>query len=130
MRTPLRTAAAMAAGVLVAAVLAYLGLAVFVLATIGLPLGASPAPLRAPQYAMLLALAASAAAVGGRTARRVAREHGNLPVWGVAAILATAMLWGFSGPSSWPAWSGAAAAAAMALGASCGASRRLRRPRP
>jgi hypothetical protein len=77
MSTHLRTAAAIAAGVFVAILLGYLGLVVFVLATIGIRLGADPKPVRATQYGILLALAGGAAAFGGRTATRVAGVVGR-----------------------------------------------------
>lgn len=122
MSTHLRTAAAIAAGVLVAVLLGYLGLVVFVLATIGIPLGAGPKPLTATQYGILLVLAGGAAALGGRTATRVARGQSPASVWGVSAILAIAMLWGFSGRGSWPKWWGGAVATAMAVGGYIGGS--------
>ena len=57
MSTHPRTAAAIAVGVVVAVLLGYFGLVVFVLATIGIPLGADPKPLTATQYGILLILA-------------------------------------------------------------------------
>ena len=129
MSTHLRTAAAIAVGVFVAVLLAYLGTVVFVLATIGIPLGADPEPLTATQYGILLLLAGGAAALGGRTATRVAREQSRVPVWGVCAILAIAMLWGFSGRNSWPEWWGGAVATAMVAGAYIGGSLSQRRRR-
>lgn len=123
----LRTAAAIAVGVFVAVLLGYLGLVVFVLATIGIPLGADPKPLTATQYGILLVLAGGAAAFGGRTATRVAREQSRVSVWGVCAILAIVMVWGFSGRSSWPEWWGGAVATAMVVGGYIGGS--LSQPR-
>ena len=120
MTTHQRTAAAIAAGVLVAVLLGYLGLVVFVLATIGIPLGAQPEPLTAIEYGILLGLTGGAAAVGGRAAARIARERRRVSVWGVCAILAIVMLWGFSGRNSWPQWWGLAAAAVMVAGAYIG----------
>ena len=122
MNTHLRTAAAIAIGVLVAVLLAYLGLIVFILATIGIPLGADPEPLTATQYGILLLLAGGAAAFGGRTATRVALGQSRVPVWGVCVTLAIAMLWGFSGRNSWPAWWGGAVATAMVVGGYIGGS--------
>jgi hypothetical protein len=101
-------------------VLGYFALVVFVLATIGIPLGAQPEPLAGIEYAVLLVLAGGAAAVGGRAAARVARERRRVSVWGVCAILAVGMLWGFSGRNSWPEWWGPAAAAVMVVGAYVG----------
>jgi hypothetical protein len=115
-----RTAAAVAVGVFVAVLLGYFALVVFVLATIGIPLGAQPEPLASIEYAVLLVLAGGAAAVGGRAAARVARERRRVSVWGVCAILPVAMLWGFSGRNSWPEWWGPAAAAVMVVGAYIG----------
>src|SRR5688572_10072722 len=108
MSSHMRTAAAIALGVVVAVLLVYLGLGVFVLATIGIPLGADPKPLTGSQYGILLVVAGGAAAVGGRTAARVAREHARVSVWGVCGTLAVLMLWGFSGRNSWPEWWGGA----------------------
>jgi len=117
-----RTAAAVAVGVFVAVLLGYFALVVFVLATIGIPLGAQPEPLAGIEYAVLLVLAGGAAAVGGRAAARVARERRRVSVWGVCAILAVGMLWGFSGRNSWPEWWGPAAAAVTVVGAYVGGS--------
>lgn len=130
MTTHARTAAAVAVGVLVAVLLAYLALVVFVLATIGIPLGSQPATLTGSEYAVLLVLAGSAAAVGGRAAARIARERRRVAVSAVCAIVAIVMLWGFSGRNSWPEWWGLAAAAVMVVGVYIGGSVWQRRSMP
>ena len=130
MTTHARTAAAVAVGVLVAVLLAYLALVVFVLATIGIPLGAQPETLTASEYAVLLVLAGGAAALGGRAAARIARERRRVAVSAVCAIVAIVMLWGFSGRNSWPERWGLAAAAVMAVGAYIGGSVWQRRSMP
>jgi hypothetical protein len=122
MTTHLRTAGAIAVGVFVALLLGYLGLVVFVLATIGIPLGAQPKPLTGSQYAVLLVLAGVAAAIGARAAARVAGDRRRVSVAGVCAILAGTILWGFSGRSSWPEVWGPSVAAAMVVGAYIGGS--------
>lgn len=128
--THLRAIAAIAVGVSVAVLLTYLGVVVFVLATVGIPLGADPEPLTAFQYGILLVLAGGAAACGGRTAARVGREQKRVSVWGVSAILAIVMLWGFSGRNSWPDWWGGAVAVAMVAGAAIGLQPRRRSGTP
>lgn len=130
MTTHARTAAAVAVGVLVAVLLAYLALVVFVLATIGIPLGAQPATLTGSEYAVLLVLAGGAAAVGGRAAARIARERRRVAVSAVCTIVAIVMLWGFSGRNSWPEWWGLAAAAVMVVGVYIGGSVWQRRSMP
>jgi hypothetical protein len=130
MTTHLRTAAAVTVGVFVALLLGYLGLVVFLLATIGIPLGAQPEPLTASGYAVLLVLAGGAATVGGRAAARIARERRRVAVSAVCAIVAMVMLWGFSGRNSWPERWGLAAAAVMAVGAYIGGSVWQRRSMP
>ena len=122
MSTHLRTAAAVAVGAFAALLLGYLAVVIFVLATIGIPLGAQPEPLTAIQYAVLLVLAGGAAAVGGRAAARIADERRRVAVSAVCAIVAIVMLWGFSGRNSWPEWWGLAAAAMMVVGAYIGGS--------
>lgn len=119
-RAGVRTAAAIALGVLVAMLLGYLALLVFVLTTIGLPLGADPEPLTAAEYGILLLLAGVAAAAGGRTATGVAPGQGRVAAWGVGATVAVAMVWGFSGRNSWPEWWGAAVASVMVAGSCVG----------
>lgn len=121
-RAVVRTAAAIALGVLVAVLLGYLALLVFLLTTIGLPLGADPEPLTAVEYGVLLLLAGVAAAAGGRTATRVARRQGRVAAGGVGAILAITMVWGFSGRNAWPEWWGAAVASVMVSGSCAGGS--------
>ena len=130
MTTHLRTAAAVAVGAFAALLLGYLAVVIFVLATIGIPLGAQPEPLTAIQYAVLLVLAGGAAAVGGRAAARIAHERRRVAVSAVCAIVAIVMLWGFSGRNSWPEWWGLAAAAVMVVDAYIGGSVWQRRSRP
>jgi hypothetical protein len=67
--THLRTAAAVAVGAFAAVLLGYLAVVIFVLATIGIPLGARPEPLRVIQYAVLIVLAGGATAVGRASCR-------------------------------------------------------------
>ncbi len=98
-------------------VLWYLGLGVFVLATIGIPLGAQSKPLTATESLILLLLAGAAAVVGGRSAARIARAQYRAAVWAVCAILGAIMVWGFSGRNSWPDWWGPAVALSMIIGA-------------
>lgn len=118
--TYLRTASAIAAGVSAAVLLGYLGLVVFVLATIGIPLGAQPTALTRRESAVLLVLAGVAAAVGGRVAARVDPDRRPLSVAGVCAILAVTMLWGFGGRNSWPDGWAPAVAVVMVVGACIG----------
>jgi hypothetical protein len=99
-----RTSVAIATGVLVTLLVGYLGVIVFVLATIGLPLGAESKPLTATDAAVLLLLAGGAAAAGGRAAARIAFERRGASVSGVCLLLAAIMLWGFSGRNWWPDW--------------------------
>lgn len=107
---------AIMAGVLVAILLSYAVLIVFVLTTVGIPLGAESRPLTSTDSAILLVAAAAAAAIGARTATRVAHTQRRLAAWGVGVILAVVMAWGFSGRNSWPPNWGVAVAAAMAAG--------------
>lgn len=132
--TILRTAAALAVGVGVTLLLAYVATVAFVLATIGIPLGAQPSPLTTTQYAVLLALAGAAATAGGLAAAHIARERRRAVPALVGGVLATGMLWGFSGGNAWPDWWGPATAAAMVAGACAGGflrrrvNNRLKRP--
>ena len=106
----------MAAGVIVAILLSYLALLVFMLATVGIPLGAESRPLTVTQSVTLLVGAVVASAVGARTSARIARERPRWAVLGVGVILAGMMIVGFSGRNSWPDGWGIAVAAAMAAG--------------
>ena len=121
----LRLALAVIVGVVVAVLLSYAVLIVFLLTTIGIPLGAESRPLTATDSAILLVAAAVAAAVGARTSASIARERGRWAVWGVAVILAVMMAWGFSGLNSWPKGWGIAVAVAMTAG--CFLSESIRR---
>ena len=118
--TILRAAGALAAGVGLTLVLAYAATVAFVLAAIGIPLGAQPSPLTTVQHAVLLALGGAAAAAGGLVAARISRERRRTVVALVSLTLATGMLWAFSGQNAWPDWWGPAAAAAMGAGACAG----------
>lgn len=118
--TMLRAAGALAAGVGLSVVLAYAATVAFVLATIGIPLGAQPSPLTTVQHAVLLALGAAAAAAGGLAAARISRDRRRAVVALVSVTLATGMLWAFSGQNAWPDWWGPATAAAMGAGACAG----------
>lgn len=124
-----RTAVAISLGVLVAVLLGYLALVVFVLSRVGLPLGADPKPLTGVDYGILLLLAVVAAAAGGWTASRLAAGQGRVLTLGVGATLAVVMVWGFSGRNSWPVWWGPAVASAMVAGSCVGGSRRPPRRR-
>jgi hypothetical protein len=121
--THFRTVIAAIVGVLSAVLLWYFGLVIFVLTTIGIPLGSASRPQTATESLILLMLAAAAAAVGGRSAARIARAQRQASVWAVCAILAAIMVWGFSGRNSWPDWWGPAIAIAMAIGAYVGGLR-------
>jgi len=123
-----RIAVAIAAGVLVSLLLGYAVAIVFVLATVGIPLGAESEPLTATDAAVLLLFAGGAAAVGGWIAARIAFERRRQSVFGVCLLLAVIMLWGFGGRNQWPDWWGPAVAAAMIVGA-CGGGT-LVRPSP
>lgn len=116
----LRTILAIAAGVVVAVLLWYLGLVVVLLVTIGIPLGAQPRPSTPGELAVMLVLAICAAAAGGRTAARIGRRARVGTVLAVAVILAAGLLWGFSGRNAWPDWWGPATALAMGIGACAG----------
>lgn len=118
--TMLRAAGALAVGVGLAVVLAYAATVAFVLATIGIPLGAQPSALTTVQHAVLLALGGAAAAAGGLAAARISRERRRAVVALVGSTLAAAMLWAFSGQNAWPDWWGPATAAAMGAGACAG----------
>jgi hypothetical protein len=120
-----RLSLAVITGVVVAVLLSYVVLIVFVLTTIGIPLGAESRPLTATESALLLAAAAAAAAVGARTAARIARERSRPAVWAVGVILSMMMVWGFSGRNSWPPGWGISVAVAMAAG--CFLSETVRR---
>jgi hypothetical protein len=113
---PLRLAIAVVAGVVVAILLSYAAAIVFVLATVGIPLGAESRPLTTAGSAILLLAAAAAGAAGAHTATRVARDRPRVAVGAVGAILALMMIWGFSGRNSWPQGWGYAVAAAIAAG--------------
>ena len=130
--TLLRAAGALAVGVGLTVILAYAATVAFVLATIGIPLGAQPSPLTTVQHAVLLAVSGAAAAVGGRAAARISRERRRAVVALVSLTLATGMLWGFSGENAWPDWWGPATAAAMGAGACAGGllQRRASQARP
>jgi hypothetical protein len=119
-----------AVGAALALLLAYLGMVVFVLVTIGIPLGSQPRPMTAAEYVVLLGIGIGAAALGGHAAARVARDSHSPAVWGVCAVLAVVMVWGFSGRNAWPDWWGPASGAVMAIGARIGGSlRSLKRTR-
>lgn len=127
MTSPLRVALAISVGAVVTAALAYAGVVVVVLATLGIPLGAQPRPLTAGEYGILLAVAGAAAVIGGRTAARLASGSPGSAVLGLCAVLAVGVLWGFSGRNAWPDWWGPGVAVVMVVGAVIGG--RLRRPR-
>ena len=126
----LRTLLAIVAGVVTAAIVEYVGMVVFVLATIGIPLGSQPRPLTPGEYAVLLVLAAGAAAIGGRAAASIARHSPHKAVGSVSVVLAVGMLWGFSGRNAWPDWWGPAMAAVMVVGACVGGTLSRRPPVP
>jgi len=117
----LRLVLAIVSGVLTAIVLAYAATVVVVLATVGIPLGAASRPLSGTQATLLLAGAATAAFIGGRLARRIARGAGTGLQIALPVLLGALMLWGFSGRNAWPDWWGPAAAALTAFGAWLGA---------
>jgi hypothetical protein len=125
---PLRVALAVVTGVIVAILLSYAVLIVFVLTTVGIPLGAEPRPLSTGGSAILLLAAAAAAAAGAHTATRIAREHRRGAVWAVGVILTLMMVWGFSGRNSWPEGWRFAVATAMAAGCILNAAVRRRQP--
>jgi len=113
----MRVALAIVVGVLVGAIVAQLGAIVFLLATVGIPLGAQPRELVAYEYVILLAIGACAAAGGAQAAVRIARARGPLVALVLAGLLPLLVLYGFSGPSMWPAWWGSALAGAAGVGA-------------
>lgn len=115
--TWLRNVFAVAVGAAVACLLAYLGAVVVLLVTVGIPLGSAARDPTPSEYGAYLAVAAIASAIGGRTAAAIARaSRGVVP--SVAALVATVMLWGFTGEGvQWPAWWAPAVALAMAGGA-------------
>lgn len=115
MMPALRVGFAIAAGVVIAMVLAYLATIVVVLLTIGIPLGSESRPLTAWQATLFLVSGGAAAFVGARVARRIARDRVVTTV--VAVLLAGLMLWGFSGRNAWPDWWGPVVAMTMAFGA-------------
>ena len=123
----MRLLIAIAAGLSTTVLLAYLGLVVFLLTVVGIPLGATPEPLRPIHYAVLLAIICGAALVGGRTAGRIVRSHRRLAVTTMSVILAVGALWGFSGPNNWPGWWGGAVAVAVVAGACGGFNSGIRR---
>lgn len=104
-------------GALVAAVIAQLAAIVWLLVTVGIPLGAQPRPLRAQDYAILLTMGAAAAAGGSWLGTRVA-PRGRLPVaLGLLGLLPLSAIYAFRGPSDWPQGWGTALAAAAIVGA-------------
>ena len=96
---------------------------IFVLTTIGIPLGSQSRALTSTESLILLILAGAAAAVGGRSTARIARAQRRASVWMVCAILSGIMMWGFSGRNSWPEWWGPAVAVSMIVGAYLGGIR-------
>jgi hypothetical protein len=129
--THLRTVIAAIVGVLSAVLLWYFGLVIFVLTTIGIPLGSESRPQTPTESLILLLLAGAAAAVGGRIAARIAGARRQAAVWAVCAMLGAIMVWGFSGRNSWPDWWGPAVALSMVVGAYIGGvSSHARHDRP
>lgn len=117
----IRIAGAIAAGAIVALLLAYAGAVLVMLATVGMPLGAQPRATPPAEYAVLLGVAALAAAAGARVAARIARSDASLAVLGLAGVLAATYWWGFTGTASaWPDWWAPSVAVAAALGAWAG----------
>ena len=117
----LRAGLAVLAGALVSILLAYLGGVMWVLATLGIPLGATPREPTPGEYLGLILIALVGAVIGGRVAARVARHHRRAVTLVLAATLGIVMLRGFSAPASqWPGWWAPAIAAAFAAGACLG----------
>jgi hypothetical protein len=114
----LRNALAVIGGAVVACVLAYVGAVIVLLVFFGLPLGAPGRDPTPTEYGLLMACAATAALVGGRTAARIAPSASRGVVFAVAAVLAVLMLWGFTGEGvQWPTWWAPTIAVAMGGGA-------------
>lgn len=116
MLSRLRVGLAVLAGALVSIVLAYVGLLVLLLATRGIPLGATPRETTPGEYLALLLIAAVAAAIGRLVAVNAAPQHGRAVAWMLAITLAIIMLWGFSGSPGWPSWWGPAVASTFGTG--------------
>jgi hypothetical protein len=113
----LRPVSAVVAGITVAVILYYIALIVFVLVTLGIPLGSQPRALTPLDNVVLLTLAVVAAAVGGRAASRLNPSGRVASVGAVCVALALGAIWGFYGSVGWPPWWGAAMALAMSAGA-------------
>lgn len=128
--TQLRLALAITAGVIVTILLSYVALIVFVLITVGIPLGAESRPLTATGASTLLVVAAAASAIGARTAARIAGAQHRVAMGGVGIVLTVMMIWGFSGRNSWPDWWGPAVGIAMSVGCLLGAFLQQRRRQP
>ena len=123
----LRTVAAVVLGAMIAILLAYAGAVVMLLATVGIPLGSVPWTPSAGEYGVLLLIAGTAALIGGRVARRIARASSRTPAIILAVLLGMTMMVGFSQPGTqWPTWWGASTAVVMAVGAVVGAAPRQR----
>jgi len=126
MSTLVRAALSTTAGVLVTTILAYLGALVFVVARMGIPLGSEGRDPTGGEYVGLLLIAAAAAAVGGRIAVGIARQHGRQVVSAQSVILA-AVAFSFLTPASrWPTWWAPALAAAFVIGTWLGAATALK----
>lgn len=123
-----RAAVAIITGAVVTILLAYLGAIVLLLVRVGIPLGSAGSEPSGVDYAVLLAVAAGAGAIGGHIAAGLAHRHGRAVIMGLSALVACGALWGFTSPGSqWPAWWGPALALAAAIGTFAGGSMRRRR---
>lgn len=117
-----RVAVAVAAGAVLACVLAYIGAVIVLLVTVGIPLGAPRHDPTATEYAVLLTFAGGASAIGGRAATRLAPSFSRRTVaLALGTILAALVLWAFSGEGvQWPRWWAPTLAVTMAAGALVG----------
>jgi hypothetical protein len=121
----LRPAVAAITGAVVTILLAYLGAIILLVVRVGIPLGSAGREPSSVDYAVLLAIAAGAAAIGGHIAAGLARQHSRSVVIGVSALLACGALWGFTSPGSeWPTWWPPALALVAAVGTAAGGWRR------
>jgi hypothetical protein len=125
----MRIVVAITIGVCLTLVLAYAALIGFVLATIGIPLGAQSEPPSPSGYMTMLLLGGVAATAGGRVAVSIGRVSPRLIAAGMAATLTVLMLWGFGGRNSWPDWWASALSGVMVAGTCIGALRRRRSSR-
>jgi hypothetical protein len=121
----LRAVLAAITGAVVTIALAYGGALVWLVATMGIPLGSPGREPTTAEYFGLLLIGGGAAAVGGHIASGIARHQRRAVVIVLSTFLAVGALWGFTRPASqWPTWWGPALATVAAIGTWLGVNTR------